>query len=124
MSKDTIQMMRNDWNEIKDEVNSMVKTIPAILKANGAEFDIFSADCPPGIMEMVGSYLRLMRRSDEFITHCIDMYAEQSRQLDIIKDEVEHIDKYEAHRYDALMAELKEVKELLNKKELPAIKKQ
>lgn len=121
---DNIKMMKADWNKIKDEINGMVKTIPAILKANGAEFDIFSADCPTGIMEMVGSCLRLMKRSDKLMTHCLDMYEEQSRILDSLRNQVEHIDKYEVHRYDALMAELKEVKELLVKKQLPAVKKQ
>ena len=117
-----IKMMRNDWNEIKDEINGMIKAIPAILKANGAEVDIFSVDCPPGVMEMVSSYLRLMRRSDEFVTHCINMYEEQSRKMDSIGETVAHIDRYEALRYDALMAEVKEVKELLKEKKLPAFK--
>ena len=121
---DNIKMMKVDWNELKNEINGMAKTIPAILKANGAEFDIFSANCPPGVMELVGSYLRLMRRSDEFVTHCLNMYEEQSRKMDRIQNEVEHIKLVEARRYDALMSELKEVKELLKKKDLPAVIKQ
>lgn len=121
-NENKIQMMRNDVAQVKNEINQMVKLMPSILKANGIKgFDIFDMNCPIGAMESIASMLRLMNMSDELIRHWIDTVEETDEKLTRIEENLEHISMCEAHRYDALMSELKEVKELL-KKDLPAVK--
>lgn len=121
-----IQGMRKDVAQIKNELNGMAKMIPSILKANGVSmnFDIFGFDAPVGVVESVASALRLMRMSDKLIEHWINTVEETDKKLSRIEEHVEYIEKRNEKQFEMIMKSLRELKELYNEKQLPAIIKQ
>jgi len=119
-NENKIQMMRNDVTQMKSEINGMLKMVPSILKANGVDmsFDIFGFDAPVGVVESVASAMRLMRMGDELITHWIDTVEETDKKLTALEERIDNIEKLNKEQLKVM----EEIKELLNKKELPAVK--
>jgi hypothetical protein len=119
-------MMRDDVTQMKSEINGMVKMIPSILKANGVDmsFDVFGFDAPVGVVESMASAMRLMRMGDELVAHWIDTVEETDKKLNRIEERINYIEKRQEAQFEMMMKSLRELKELYNDKQLPAVKKQ